>query len=133
MFDQVVWLVLLPVAVYILPKPSEECAELALLHLGEDLGLLPDSGFEELDREHVTDGVGREVPEVSEGPVGVLQNAERIVLGNEAQILSHLRVPRFREVGDGEAVLEEIHLELEAQEDMEVVGISDGLTALTAL
>jgi hypothetical protein len=54
--------------------------------------------------------------------VGVLQYAERLVLGNEAQILIHLRVPRFREVGDSEAVLEEIHLELEAQEDMEVVG-----------
>jgi hypothetical protein len=136
-FDQVVWLVLLPVAVDVLPQPTEERTELAALHFGSSF----DGGLEELDGEHVTDGVGREVTKVPDGPVGVLQNAERVVLGNDIQILIHLRVPRFGEVGDGESVLEEIHLQLESQENVKVVGelvsasvlISDSLTALTAL
>jgi hypothetical protein len=39
-FDQVVLLVLLPVAVDVLPQPTQERAELAALHLGQDLGPL---------------------------------------------------------------------------------------------
>src|SRR5215210_447750 len=63
-FDQGVRFVLFTVAVYVLPHPPEERAELAPLHLGQDLRPPLDGGIEELDREHVAHGVRREVPEV---------------------------------------------------------------------
>src|SRR3712207_3721253 len=67
-FDQVVRVVLLPVAVDVLPQPTEERAELAALHRGQDSGPPCYGCLEELDREHVADGVGREVAEESDGP-----------------------------------------------------------------
>jgi hypothetical protein len=110
------------VAVDVLPQPAEERPELAAFHLGWDLRPVPDGRLEDLDGEDVACGVGREVAEEAEGPVGVLENARYVGLGREAQVLPGLRVPRVGQVGDGEATLEEGDLELEAQKNVEVVG-----------
>ena len=59
--------------------------------------------------------------------MGVLEDAQRVVFGDYAKVLLHLRVPRLREVGDGEVTFEETHLQLEAEQDVEVVGKLVGL------
>src|SRR2546426_1023707 len=56
------------------------------------------------------------------GPASSGEPAARVVRRRQAEVLLHLRVEELRHVGDGEPVVDQLLLELEAQDDVEVIG-----------
>ena len=52
----------------------------------------------------------------------VLHHALKIILRGVADVLLHPGVPRFGQIGDRYPLLNQLDLELEAQQDMQVVG-----------
>src|SRR5918997_6167983 len=120
--DQFIRIVPGAVPVDVLPEPAEEGGEFAFFHLVGDLGMRLYRLVEELDGEDVADGVRREVPEEAVRPVDILQHALGVVLWCNAEVLLRSGVPGSGEISYGEGAFEEGDLELEAQEDVQVVG-----------
>ena len=59
----------------------------------------------------------------------VLEDAARVVGNLDSQVVGHARVPGPGEILDGEAVLDQVLLQLEAQDDVHVVGDLVGIDA----
>ena len=103
-------------------QPVGERAELALLELVvqvRDLGrhLLP-----ELPGDDVPERVRREVADRADGPVHVLEHAEGVVRRLDAEIVPHPLVPDLRQLLQLDRVGQQLLLELEAEDDVQVVG-----------
>ena len=95
------------------PQPAVEGGELGLLHLFLDLRVRRLGRPVELDREHVADGVAREVAERAARPVDVLERAFGVVHRHDPEELLHLRRPDRRHVGHGEGVVQQPGFDLE--------------------
>src|SRR5690606_13970925 len=85
--------------------------------------------FEELHRDEVAERVGGEVAEVAGTPEHVLQHAEAVFGNVEAEVSLEFSVPGGGRVLDGQAGLQQVELELEAQQEEEVVGHFVGFDA----
>lgn len=108
--------------------PAEEGEEVAFGKGGGDIGVVL-GGVEELGGIDISEGVGREVAEAAHGPMDVLKAAFGIGLGAEAEEFFEGFVPGGGDVGDLKFAGEEGAFELEAEEDVEVVGGFVGLDA----
>ncbi len=87
------------------------------------------SRLPELTGDHVAERVGGEVAERGRRPMHVLEHAVGVVGDLDPEVLARQDRPRFGQVGDLEPALEELELELEADEHVEVVGQLVGLDA----
>ena len=62
---------------------------------------------EELTGHDVPDRVVAEGPDLARRPVHVLQHPESVVRHIEPEVFLHLRVPGFRQIGDGEGAVDQ--------------------------
>src|SRR4029453_3163108 len=85
------------------------------------------SRLPELAGDHVAEAVGGEVPERTGGPVHVLEHSVGVVGGAQPEIGVIPRVPRLGKVAQLELAGEDLQLELEADQDVKVVGELVGL------
>ena len=113
--------VLAPVGVHVHAEPLPERGELAALDLLLEIRhglerLLPD-----LHRHHGAEEVRREVAEQAGAPVHILQNAVPVVGHVDAEILVHLFRPALRQVTQLDAAVDDVLLELEAEDDVHAV------------
>ena len=92
-------------------------------------GKLVGGGVPELRGDHVAQGVGGEVAEGAAVPVDVLHDALGVARHVEPEVLLVAGVPGVGQILEREGLLEERHLELEADGDVEVVGDLVGLDA----
>ncbi len=81
----------------------------------------------ELARDQVAERVGREVADQPGRPVHVLEHAVGVVGHLEPEVLPEPRVPRLGQIGDRQPALDQLLLELEAQDDVQAVGRLVGL------
>ena len=109
-------------AVDAFPQPLQNGLELTPGHEGIQVAQFLSHGVPDLGREQVPQGIGGEVTKGALGPVDILQHALRVIGGNHTQVGLHLRVPGFGQVGHLEVLGEQSDFQLEAQDDVEVVG-----------
>src|SRR5581483_6710128 len=86
--------------------------------------LLPD-----LHRHHGAEQVGREVADETGRPVHVLQDTARVVRDLDAEIVVHRLSPQLWQVLELDAAVDDVLLELEAENDVHAVGDLVGLDA----
>ena len=97
--------------------------------IADDRAELALDGLEELRRVERSERVGREVADQPGRPVHVLQHAHAVVRRNDADERAHALVPGGRQIVDRQVASHQRELELEAQEDVQVVGDLVGLDA----
>src|SRR5438093_542258 len=120
--EQLVGGELAAVAVDVLAEPVQEIRELTPLDLGVEVGDVEADLLHQLGADQVPDRVAGEDAEAHEGPVDVLECAVAVVRHVEPEIGLEARVPRLGKVFDLELALEQLVLQLEAEEDVQVVG-----------
>ena len=108
---------------------SRSGRELAARELRVDLRQVLAQARPQLGGDQVPERVRREVAEQPGAPVHVLQHALGGVGHVDAEQPVHALVPRRRQVVDRERALDQRQLELEAQDDVEVVGRLVGVDA----
>ena len=112
-----------------LPEPAHQESAVAASELLVDVAQLELGLREELGREDVTQRVRGEVAEQPVGPVTVLQTALRVVPRPDSECSPVRLVPRLRHLRGPQVPRDERALELEADEDVEVVGDFVGIGA----
>ncbi len=109
------------VAVDAVGEPLVDRLELARPHEGVDVQILTHRGVD-LGGQHRPQRVGGEVAEGAVTPVDVLETALAVGVGPHAQIVVVLLVPHAGHVLDGEVASDQVTLDLEAGDDVHVVG-----------
>lgn len=109
-------------AVDLVAEPGQEARELASREILRETGQLAEGVIPELGGDHVAEGVAGEVTEGTAGPVNVLEHAVGIIGRRDPEQILGETIPLAREIGDRKAAFEEGHFEVEAHEDMEIVG-----------
>ena len=115
------------VAVDLLAQPLAERRQVAGADPLVEVVDVAAGGLPQLAGDHVAEAVGGEVAEGAAGPVDVLEDAAGVVGDLEAEVVAVARVPGLGQVLEREVVLEDLQLELEADQDVEVVGDLVGL------
>ncbi len=95
----------------------------------QSVGIAALASLPDLNGEHGSEEVRREVAEAAARPVRVLEDAVRVVRHRDAHELLEARVPRVRQVLHGESARHELLLELEAEDDVEPVARLVGVDA----
>ena len=102
--------------------PAGDGQQIALSHLLVEVGDVLQHGLVEVAVVEVAQHVGVEVPDVAAGPVHVLKDALRIVLGDGAQVFFGLLVPDLGQLVKGDVAVEEHLLQLVAKDYVKVIG-----------
>src|SRR5262249_12038871 len=109
-------------AVKVLAKPSLQRAELALRNLRGNFRMRAQRCRVELRAQHVADRVAMEsAADAAAVPMNILQATVTIVRRAHAKVGAIARLPRLRQIFDGEAPLEQLDLEIEPQHDVQIV------------
>src|SRR5829696_5598901 len=120
--DQLARHVLAAMPPEILAQPRGERAELAALELVVQTGDVGRHPLPKLAGDDGAERVGGEVADHADRPMHVLEHADGIVRRLDAEVLLHPLVPDLRQVSEIEGAGQELLLELEAEDDVEVVG-----------
>ena len=110
-------------------EPGSERSKLAPLDLGGDLWDIGQGLIVELHRQQGAQGISGKISDGAKRPVYVLQHALGIVGRDDAQIGFHLCVPRLGQLRQFHFPLQHVVLDLEAQENVQVVGHLVGFDA----
>ena len=102
-------------------KPLAQIGEVAAFEAFVEVAEILQRALPDLHGHYVAERVRREVAERAGRPVHVLQHTLSVVGDIDAEVFVHARVPRFGQFGDREPVLDQVLLELEAEDDVEVV------------
>src|SRR5262249_3148129 len=109
------------VSIHILREPLAHRPELPACELLLDVAEIGACPIPDLHRDDVPELVRREVADQPDRPVHVLEDAVRIVRHVDAEVLLHSRIPRRRQIANGQRPGEQLQLELEAQDDVEPI------------
>src|SRR4051794_32088164 len=109
-------------AMEVLAQPVAKRRELALLEAVVDVRHVGGDSFPDLGGDQVAERVGREVADGAARPVHVLQHAFGVARHVDAEVLPHAAVPLVRQLFERELLGEHRLLELEAEDDVQVVG-----------
>src|SRR5205807_929052 len=107
--------------VEVFAEPLPEIAELAALETLVEVAEILLRTLPDLHGDDVPERVRGKVPEVPGGPVHVLEDAARVVGDLDVEVVVHACVPGAWEVLHREAALDQLLLELEADDDVQVV------------
>ncbi len=105
----------------VLAQPAEQRREMTVLDLGVEVGYVGADLLHQLRADEVADRVAGKDAEADERPVDVLQRALTVVGHVQPEVGLEARVPRLGHVLDLELALEQLVLQLEAEEDVHVV------------
>ena len=106
----------------VLSQPAAQRCEVTLCDLPRQIAQIPLRGVPELAGDHVAEAVGREVPEGAARPVHVLEHAVGVIGDLDPKVVLVARIPGLGQIGQRQALLEDLQLELEPDQDVEVVG-----------
>ncbi len=112
-----------------LPHPREEGRVVRPREPVGDGRVLPHRGASEVGGVEIAEAVGREIAEDAHAPVDVLEAAFGVVLHGESEEGLEAAVPLGGDIGEGELAGEDGAFQLEAEEDVQVVGDLVGLDA----
>src|SRR5438876_10844619 len=105
----------------VLAEPVAQRRELAPLDLLLEVGAVVEELLPDLYRHDRPEQIRREVADLTRRPMRVLQDTLRVVRHVDAEVLVHLVVPHARQVANLDAAVDDLLLELEAQDHMHAV------------
>lgn len=110
------------VAMDFLAQPAEQRAVFAARQLSFERRTIRLRPAHKLRGVQIAQRIGREIAHRADAPVDVLQAAVGVLGDLQAEGFLKLLVPIRRHVGHGELALDQFHLDLKAQDDMQIIG-----------
>src|SRR3954447_14534407 len=110
------------VAVDALAQPLPERREVPVRDARREVAEIASGGVPELAGDDVAEAVGGEVAERAAGPMDVLEDAMSVVGDLEPEVVAIAGIPGLRQFRQLQVPVEDLQLELEADQDVKVVG-----------